>query len=187
MIHKRSWRLHPLSLGFALLLLGSLSLVNLNPRVRLGYIGYIVIKEDDEFAHGWPLVYMRRDWRVANADMGGLFHGPWPFSEYPGPVRHFRIDCLIYDIVAAVLLTGVTVMCLELSLRVRDVQLRFGLKTLLTITAAAGIWLAIEHVFPLHLVALYLIPYCVVISSLLYVCFVDARNVCRHIIMRSAQ
>jgi hypothetical protein len=114
-------------------------------------------------------------------------HGPWPFYSHPGPVRLFRLDYLVCDIIAAALLTLVAVTCLESLLRVRGVRIRFGLKTLLSFTAAAGIWLAIERVFPLHWFALHLIPNCVVISSLVFVCFVAARNVAGQVITRSAK
>ncbi len=44
--------LSPFSFGCALVVVGSLILVNLHPRVRWGHINYYLI--DGEFAHGWP-------------------------------------------------------------------------------------------------------------------------------------
>jgi len=162
--HDRSWPLHPLSLIFAVVLLASLSLVNLYPRVHWGSINYYLINE--ELSHGWPLVYMQRDNRIANADMGGMYHGAWPFERNPGPIRQFRIDFLILDVIVAVILTGLTIAPFESLLQARKVKTQFSLGGLLTIIAIACIACAIQRAIPFHIFALHLVPNCVVMLSL---------------------
>jgi hypothetical protein len=184
--HDRSWPLHPLSLILTLVVLASLSLVNLYPRVHWGSINYYYLI-NDELSHGWPLVYMQRDSRIANADMGGMYHGAWPFENNPGPIRQFRIDFLILDVIVALILTCLTIAPIESLLQARKVQTQFSLGSMLTITAIACLVFAIQRVIPLHLFALHVVPNCVVMLSSTCACLFIGAGVDQCLVAQAAR
>ncbi len=102
--------------------------------------------------------------------MGGMYHGAWPFENNPGPIRKFRIDFVIMDVIVAVILACLTIAPIESLLRARKVQTQFSLGAMLTITAIACLVFAIQRAIPLHLFALHVVPNCIVMLSLTCAC-----------------
>jgi hypothetical protein len=174
-----SWLLHPISAGVSIILVGVFALVNVYPRVGWD-LNYSLL--DDDFVHGWPLVYMRRDCQIAYADMGGMYHSPWPFIG-TSPIRQFRIFALLFNVCAAATLIALTISPIDLFLHVRHVRFRFSLLFMITciglLCILLAILLAIDRRFPIFLFALHCLPNYIVHLSFVFVCLSIANQIRR--------
>ena len=135
-------RLHPVTIGFVILLCGALAFVNLNPRLQWWHLSWYC--SWDPYEHGWPFTYMSRE-RNRDGDMGGLAYGPWPFFDDP-PLRQFSPMWLVVDLVVALCLLALTSRAVESWFGVRQVRLQFRLASLLKVIALACVLLALIRV-----------------------------------------
>lgn len=112
------WLLWSAACGCAALYGCALAAANVLPRV------------DQE--HGWPLVYMTREWKVYG-DLTVLY-GPWPLDD--PPLESFRPVLLAVDVVFGILLMLAAAFMAVYWLRARQRPLQFSLRALLGLTAA---------------------------------------------------
>ena len=135
-------RLHPVTIGFVILLCGALAFVNLNPRLPWWHLSWYC--SWDQYEHGWPFTYMSRD-RNRDGDMGGLSYDPWPFFDDP-PLRQFSRMWLFVDLVVALCLLALTSRAVESWFAVRQVRLQFRLASSLKVMALACVLFALIRV-----------------------------------------
>ena len=135
-------RLHPVTIGFVILLSGALALVNLNLGLPWWHLRWYM--SWDQYEHGWPFTYMSRE-LIRDGDMGGLIYRPWPFFDDP-PLRQFSPMWLVVDIVVALCLLGLTSRAVESWFGVRQIRAQFRLVSLLQVMAFACVLLALIRV-----------------------------------------
>lgn len=132
-------RLHPITIGAGILLGSALVLINLYFCLPWWHLKCYM--PWDRYEHGWPITYMVRD-LDKNADMAGLCYNPWPFFDDP-PLREFSPVWLAFDVVIALFLIVLTSLWIESWLRVRQVRLRFSLRSLLGIIGLVSVFCAL--------------------------------------------
>jgi len=85
---------------------------------------------------------MHRDFEIVDADMGGMYHEPWPFFGNP-PLREFHPFRLVADIVIALTLIVAAGYFINSRLVRYEWRFRFSVRLLLAITALAGVSVAL--------------------------------------------
>ena len=135
-------RLHPVTIGFVILVSGALTLVNLHPGLPWWHLRWSM--SWDQYEHGWPFTCMSRE-LIRDGDMGGLVYRPWPFFDDP-PLRQFFPMWLAVDIVVALCLLGLTSRAVESWFGVRQIRPQFRLASLLQVMTFACVLLALIHV-----------------------------------------
>ena len=135
-------RLHPVTIGFVILVSGVLTLVNLHPGLPWWHLRWSM--SWDQYEHGWPFTYMSRE-LIRDGDMGGLMYRPWPFFDDP-PLRQFFPMWLAVDIVVALCLLALTSRAVESWFAVRQIRAQFRLVSLLKVMTLACVLLALIHI-----------------------------------------
>ena len=167
--HPR-WLVRCATIGFVLLYVCSLSAANIFPHGNNVNLNQ---------QHGWPFVYMVREWQIP----GGMsvFYGPWPFDD--SPIVLFRPILLGLNCLIGILLTVFAATIPAYWLRVRQRPVQFSLQTLFLVTTLVAcllallkvfcpeqfehfnVWTAIELAIVLSfLLAYYVVPACMVLS-----------------------
>lgn len=134
-------RMHPITIGFGMFLVSAFVLISLLPCVSWWQLKWY--EPWDTYEHGWPVTYMVREKEI-DADMSGFHHDPWPFWGDP-PLLEFFPAWLAFDIVVALCLIVLTSLSIESWLRVRQVRLRFSLRSLLAIMGLACVLCALSR------------------------------------------
>jgi hypothetical protein len=93
--------------------------------------------------HGWPLIYMVREWRVPGDFT--ILYGPWPIDD--PPLIWFRPTCLLLNVLCGIVLTCLASVVSLYWLRVRRRPLQFSLRGLFGFTAVTACFLALFKCF----------------------------------------
>ena len=128
--HPR-WLVRCATIGFVLLYVCSLFVANILPH--------------GDQRHGWPFVYMVRQWRVPGPFT--IMYGPWPFDD--PPIVQFRPILLGLNCLIGVLLTVFAAIVPAYWFRVRQRPVQFSLQTLFVATTLVACLLALlKYCYP---------------------------------------